>query len=103
MGAESRSWSNDGGGMGIEKVGEPLNQAAPRDAAPLPSVGSANHPDMCHPCKFFPLGNCLLEENCSHCHYPHQARGRPGKKQRDRENARKEKAALTASGNQEAL
>lgn len=63
----------------------------------LPSIGSANHfQDKCQPCSFFRKGRCLLDYKCSHCHFHHDVQARPGKKARDREKARREKAEALA-------
>jgi len=43
----------------------------------LPSVGSEGHFDgSCKRCAFFPKGRCQNGKDCSHCHFPHEARSR---------------------------
>jgi len=54
----------------------------------LPSVGSAKHcTNDCKPCSFFTKDRCTSGYDCTHCHYPHEKKPRPGKKHRIREKA----------------
>jgi len=55
---------------------------------PLPSLGSAMHPDQCKPCSFLQKSKCNFGVHCQHCHYPHEMKARPGKKHRDLAKAR---------------
>jgi len=61
----------------------------------LPSRGSAKHHDgTCQPCSFNRLDKCLLGTRCEHCHFSHEGAKRMGKKARNREKTRFEKARM---------
>ena len=66
-----------------------------------PSKVSALHPEHCRPCCYFHKNLCQLGAGCSHCHYHHEFRNRPGKKARERAKNRLTEPSTTNGDNQD--
>ncbi|CAJ1402552.1 unnamed protein product [Effrenium voratum] len=84
---EERS-SSDGSQAGEERssdgdVGNP-GEPCPDEAAPLESIGSLGHPDLCRSaCVFVIASTCYNGANCPYCHLPHdEKRAKLDKRQR---------------------